>query len=79
MKSGQNNFMVQRMFRMLKKLDENVFVTVATSESQIASIMAQLGNLSEFLWNFLTKHLIIKPGQYISYKRHKHCSEIGTL
>ena len=40
---GSHESMVQRMFRMLKKLDENVSITVATSESQIASIRAQLG------------------------------------
>lgn len=29
--------------------------------------------------NFLTKHLIIKPGSHISYQRHKHRSEIWTF
>lgn len=29
--------------------------------------------------NFLTKHLIIKPGQHISYQRHQHRSEIWTF
>ena len=40
---GSHESMVQRIFRMLRKLDENVSITVATSESQIASIRAQLG------------------------------------
>ena len=29
--------------------------------------------------NFLTKHLIIKPGQYISYRRHMHRTEMWTV
>lgn len=29
--------------------------------------------------NFLTKHLIISPGQHISYQRHKHRAEIWTF
>lgn len=29
--------------------------------------------------NFLTKHLIIKPGRHISYQRHKQRSEIWTF
>lgn len=29
--------------------------------------------------NFLTKHLIITPGQHISYQRHQHRSEIWTF
>ncbi|MCR4658416.1 MAG: cupin domain-containing protein, partial [Lachnospiraceae bacterium] len=29
--------------------------------------------------NFLTKHLIIKPGQHISYQRHTHRSEIWSF
>ena len=29
--------------------------------------------------NFLTKHLIISPGQHISYQRHSHRSEIWTF
>ncbi len=29
--------------------------------------------------NFLTKHLIIKAGQHISYQRHQHRSEIWTF
>lgn len=29
--------------------------------------------------NFLTKHLVIKPGQHISYQRHQHRSEIWTF
>ena len=29
--------------------------------------------------NFLTKHLIIKPGQHISYQRHAHRTEIWTF
>lgn len=29
--------------------------------------------------NFLTKHLIIKPGQHISYQQHAHRSEIWTF
>ena len=29
--------------------------------------------------NFLTKHLIIKPGQHISYQRHAHRSEMWTF
>ena len=29
--------------------------------------------------NFLTKHLIVKPGQHISYQRHFHRTEIWTF
>lgn len=29
--------------------------------------------------NSLTKHLVIKPGQHISYQRHKHRTEIWTF
>lgn len=29
--------------------------------------------------NFLTKHLIVTPGQHISYQRHQHRSEIWTF
>ena len=29
--------------------------------------------------NFLTKHLIIAPGQHISYQRHKHRTEMWTF
>ena len=29
--------------------------------------------------NYLTKHLIIKPGQHISYQKHTHRSEIWTI
>ena len=29
--------------------------------------------------NFLTKHLIISPGQHISYQRHQHRAEIWTF
>jgi mannose-1-phosphate guanylyltransferase len=29
--------------------------------------------------NFLTKHLIITPGQHISYQRHKHRTEMWTF
>lgn len=29
--------------------------------------------------NYLTKHLIIKPGKHISYQQHKHRSEIWTF
>lgn len=29
--------------------------------------------------NFLTKHLIITPGQHISYQRHRHRTEIWTF
>ena len=35
--------MVQRMFRMIREIDSDASVTIATSEKQVASIKAQLG------------------------------------
>ena len=36
--------MVQRMYRMIREVDANATVTIATSENQVASIRAQLGD-----------------------------------
>ena len=41
---GAHESMVQRMYRMICEIDENAFVTIATSENQVSSIKAQLGD-----------------------------------
>lgn len=40
---GSHESMVQRMYRMIMDVDDTASVTIATSESQIASIKSQLG------------------------------------
>lgn len=39
---GSHESMVQRMYRMIKDLDGNASITIATSENQVASIKGQL-------------------------------------
>lgn len=41
---GTRESMVQRMYRMIKEIDSDAIVTIATSESQIPQIRTQLGN-----------------------------------
>lgn len=41
---GTNESMAQRMYRMIKKVDKDANVTIATSKSQIPQIKAQLGD-----------------------------------
>ena len=41
---GTHESMVQRMYRMITEVDENATITIATSESQVTSINAQLGD-----------------------------------
>ena len=41
---GTHESMVQRMYRMISEVDDNAAVTIATSENQVTSIRAQLGN-----------------------------------
>lgn len=41
---GTHESMVQRMYRMIHEVDKNAIITIATSESQVASINAQLGD-----------------------------------
>lgn len=41
---GVKESMVQRMYRMIKEVDPEAFVTIATSENQIPQIRNQLGN-----------------------------------
>lgn len=40
---GTKESMAQRMYRMIKDVDENAIITIATSENQIPQIKAQLG------------------------------------
>ena len=40
---GTRESMAQRMYRMIKEVDESANVTIATSENQIPQIRAQLG------------------------------------
>ncbi len=40
---GQKESMVQRMYRMIKAIDESAIVTIATGSSQIPQIRSQLG------------------------------------
>lgn len=42
-KDGTRESMAQRMYRMIKEVDSSATVTIATSESQIPQIQAQLG------------------------------------
>ena len=41
---GSRESMAQRMYRMIKEVDPNATVTIATSESQVPQISAQLGD-----------------------------------
>jgi len=41
---GSRESMAQRMFRMIKEVDPNSVITIATSENQIQQIKAQLGD-----------------------------------
>lgn len=41
---GSHESMVQRMYRMIRAVDESAAVTIATSENQVTSIRSQLGN-----------------------------------
>ncbi len=41
---GLHESMVQRMYRMIRKIDSDAQITIATSENQVASINAQLGD-----------------------------------
>lgn len=41
---GYHESMLQRMYRMIKEVDENASVTIATSENQVSAIRNQLGN-----------------------------------
>lgn len=41
---GANESMIQRMYRMIKEVDSDAMVTIATSQTQVASIHNQLGN-----------------------------------
>lgn len=40
---GTYESMLQRMYRMIKEVDPNATVTIATSDNQVAAIKAQLG------------------------------------
>ncbi len=41
---GTHESMVQRMYRMIHEVDPNASITIATSENQVVSIRAQLGD-----------------------------------
>ena len=41
---GTHESMVQRMYRMIREVDDNSVITIATSNKQVASIKAQLGD-----------------------------------
>lgn len=41
---GSHESMVQRMYRMIHEVDEDAQITIATSENQVTSINAQLGD-----------------------------------
>lgn len=40
---GSHESMVQRMYRMIREVDDEAAVTIATSENQVTSIRSQLG------------------------------------
>ncbi len=42
--NGNHESMVQRMYRMIKEVDPSASITIATSQSQVASIRNQLGD-----------------------------------
>lgn len=41
---GSHESMVQRMYRMIREVDNNAAITIATSDNQVTSIRAQLGD-----------------------------------
>lgn len=41
---GSHESMLQRMYRMIYEVDDNAQITIATSENQVSSIKAQLGD-----------------------------------
>lgn len=41
---GSHESMVQRMYRMICEVDQNATITIATSENQVTSLKAQLGD-----------------------------------
>ena len=41
---GSHESMVQRMYRMIREVDEQAAVTIATSDNQVTSIRSQLGD-----------------------------------
>lgn len=41
---GAHESMVQRMYRMIRKVDSDAAITIATSENQVTSIRSQLGD-----------------------------------
>ena len=41
---GTHESMVQRMYRMIREVDESAAVTIATSENQVTSIRSQLSD-----------------------------------
>jgi len=41
---GSHESMVQRMYRMIHQVDKDAKITIATSENQVTSINAQLGD-----------------------------------
>lgn len=43
LEDGRHESMVQRMYRMIREVDHDATITIATSESQILSIVNQLG------------------------------------
>lgn len=42
---GSYESMVQRVFRQIKSVDDNANITIATSKSQVSSILNQLGDM----------------------------------
>ena len=42
--SGEYESMVQRVYRQIKSVDKDAFVTIATSETQVSAIHNQLGD-----------------------------------
>lgn len=41
---GTHESMLQRMYRMIREVDKDAFITIATSDNQVASIRGQIGN-----------------------------------
>ena len=44
LEDGHHESMVQRMYRMIREVDSNAVITIATSDSQVPSIVNQLGD-----------------------------------
>ena len=59
--------------------DETAMKSAVSTVSNLAGTVSATGSGTVINSNSLTKHLIIKPGNHISYQLHRHRSEIWTF